>query len=1162
MNKSKGYYFGRYKILTDKYSGPDFSRRCFIFPGQGAAFPGMIKDEYFNFKTIQGKFLLANSLAKKFNLLKISNYILNPDKLKKETVPVTANLALFTTELAFFDILISSKITPKIITGHSFGEYAALVASGIMTFEEMFNIVYYRDIFCPPANSLGFMVAINADVKKIEQILAKNDYYISNINSPQQTVISAPKNSIAEIAQILESEKIKYKILYNIPQPYHSPYLKDVKNKIEQLLLNKKFSFRKPEIPLFSSVLNKLIDKNNFKKEDIIKILTNQIITPVNFIKQIKSINNLGYFNFLEIGPKKLFSTFVENIMADTGKEIKTGVALDFLQKEENVVSQFIAPKNNKLFSLIENTIAEIAGYEIKKISPEDNFQEDLNIDSIKKADILLTILNKLNIYAGDDFNTSKFISIKDVIFYIERTMETGRAKEKISTEPDQLEKELNFKRYVFAPVKNPLNNDYRNDKRKDEIFLLNIADILKNRDISLKKIASFFKEKETKEERLNIIIRADNTDFNFDKILLLFKFFREFLNVIKRENFNLILFSSGSLSGKEANPYFYCLSSFLKSLKKELPGVFFKHIHSDKIQNEKAVFDIVLKEIHEPLMIDVLYKNGRRFTFTPKFIKEGRGPDLNEKSVILAIGGAKGITFSLLKNISRKYKPTIYLAGRSPKENKTVYANIAEFKKENPKIYYESLNACDIKSMEKLFFEIKKKHGKIDLVLNGAGVVKIGFLKNKTDEDIAYEFNNRVLPAFNILNLSLKYKPKRIINFSSVISKYGSAGQSIYTSANELVSRLTAKYNLILKKFGSSAVAIHWPPWDRIGMTSNKGVFQKLNEYGVSLLKPEKANGLFLSDLSFSGNEPIYYLSDSDNLSYNFALNNLNQYKSLIGEVSDPFNISASKLVFKKLFDLSKDNYLKDHKIKGVCYVPAAAGISMFLCLGSMYFKKFPVLKNIAIYNPIIVKEKPVKCFLEAERKKQLHVFSIKSNVSHFYCEAEIGKGKKAPHHNLMKAGKEIAKSSIYSDHYSKSGLYLGPIFQNINKAFIDKNGNPFFTVDNSKLLPVFKLEVYDKLVQWIDVLFQAVGAAALDSNFGAIPVKISKLSFFPKTKISNYIYAIPSKTKFTNNGIEGNAAIVNEKGEIILELTGIFLKKIGEYENNKLKMKEYKNG
>lgn len=1145
MNKNKGYYFGQYEILTAEYSGHDFSKRCFVFPGQGSAYPGMARNEYLNSKIIQKKFLLANTLAKKLNISKISDYILNPDKIKKDEIPVITNLALFTLNLALFDVLIPLKIFPKVITGHSFGEYAALVASGIISFEEMFEVVYHRDIFCPPANSLGFMIAINADVEKTKRALAKNDYHISNINSPKQTVISTSKNSVVEIAQILESKNIKYKILYNIPQPYHSPYLKDVKNKIEQLLLSKKFSLKKPEFPIYSSVLNKLINKKNFKKKDVIEIFANQIITPVNFIKQIKSINNLDCFNFLEIGPKKLFSTFIEDIITDANRdEIKTDFALNFLQKEQKEVVKPSRQKNNELLSSLSNVIKEITGYKAK-ISQEDKFQEDLGIDSIKKADILLTALNKLNIYTGNDFSTSRFIKIKDVISYIEKSAKNRQAEEEAPIKSSQSKENVDFKRYIFKPVKYPLNAIYQKNKRKKEIFLLNIIDIIKNKNASLKKIKSLIGKGGKKP---NIIIKANDIEFNSNKILLIFKFFKEFLKTTKKNDFNLILLSYNGQSNQKAEPYFYCLSSFFKSVKKELPGVFFKHVHLDKIQNEKNILNIVSKEIDEPITTDVLYKNRERFIFMPKIINDkGKKLNLNEKSVILAIGGAKGITFSLIKNISKKYKSVIYLAGRSPEENTSVSTNIAELKKENSKIYYKSVDACDVKSTEKLFSEIKRAHKKIDLVINGAGVVQIGFLKDKTDEEIAYEFNNRILPAFNILNLSLKYKPKKVINFSSIISKYGSAGQSIYTSANELVSKKTTEYNSLLKKDGSNAVVVHWPPWDKTGMTSNKGVSQKLSEYDVSLLKPKKADELFLSDVSFSNEEPIYYLGDFDDLSYNFTLNNLKQYEPLIGKVSNPFNISASKLIFEKLFDLSKDNYLKDHKINGACYVPAAIGISMFFCAGSIYFKKFPILKNINIYNPIIVKKIPTKCLLEAKRKKQhSSTFSIKSNASHFYCEAEISEKINPSRQNLIKINGRSAKNFIYPSSPIQNSLHLGPVFKNIEKVIFNKNNKPIFAINNSKLLPIFGFEFYDKLIQWVDSLFQAVGATTLNNNFKAIPTKISKISFYPETQISNYVYAVPSKIKATSNSIEGDAVLINENGEVIIELTKIFLKKI----------------
>ena len=119
----------------------------------------------------------------------------------------------------------------------------------------------------------------------------------------------------------------------------------------------------------------------------------------------------------------------------------------------------------------------------------------------------------------------------------------------------------------------------------------------------------------------------------------------------------------------------------------------------------------------------------------------------------------------------------------------------------------------------------------------------------------------------------------------------------------------------------------------------------------------------------------------------------------------------------------------------------------------------------------------------------------------------------------------------------------------QCIDKALLDKDDNPFFRIDNSKLLPVLNCGIYDKLIQWIDVSFQALGAIGLKHNRKIIPVKVSKLTTFFHNKISNYLYIIPSVPRPKQKTAKGNVVVVNEGGEIILEMKGVFLKTISMY-------------
>jgi len=1139
VNKSQGYYFGSYDITMDKYSGEDFSRKCFIFPGQGSASPGMFKQQYLSFEIIRKKFEKADSLAKKNKLQKISDYILNPKKIKEDKLPIVRNLALFTMEVALCELLVSRKNIPKIITGHSFGEYAALVASGVVSFEEMFDVVYYRDYFCPKANSLGFMIAVGANGNEIKSILRKEKFYISNLNSYQQTVVSVSPDIIDKIEKIFKEKKVKYKILSDVPQPYHSPYLNEVRNKIKKYIENKKINFKKPQIPLFSSVIKKLIDENNFKEDDIKNILINQITTPVNFIFQISSIYKLRCFNFIEFNEKNIFSSFVRNILAE--KEIKADFILNILKLEKKAASKYLSPENSKLFSLVSKVIGEITGYEIEKISFEDRYQEDLGIDSIKKADILLTVLNESKINPGEDFNTSKFESIKDTVDYLKNAEKGAGLKGN-----QYLERKFLFGRYVFSWEEKMLNDYFLMPDKKNKHIFFKMEEIYTAKEKILERLTQFFKENSG--QYLNIIICADYEEFNRDSIILFFKFWKLFLETAKTGKFNLILASFG-----KACPCVDGYASFFKSMKKELPDAFFKHIHFEDNVEEKEMLGVIQKELREPLGIDVLYKKDRRFISVRKNAKKIKNKlELGENSVILAIGGAKGITFSLIKNISKKYKPAIFLAGRSSREDKSVQANIKELKKNNSRIYYESLDARDENSLEKLFSKIKNKHKKIDLIINGAGAVNISFIKYKSDEEAERELSNKIIPALNILKLASKYGSKKVINFSSIISKYGSAGQSIYTMANEIISSLTAKYD-----FG---YVIHWPPWDGIGMTEQKGVLRNLKEHGVSLIKPEKANELFSSDLVSCDSKSVYYMDKDDDLLYGFSLNNFISWEPLIGKLTEPFNISAQSQIFEKIFDVSGDFYLKDHQIKGASYVPAAVGITMFFCLASMHNKKFPILENVNIYNPIIIKDSPLKCYLKIERKKDFYDFSIKSNVPNFSCQTKSMQEEKTIHHAVNKPDREILTGSIYSDYYFKDSLYLGPTFQCIDRAFLDKNDNIFFRIDNSKLLPVMNCGFYDKLVQWIDVSFQALSATGLKDNLRFIPVRVSKLTVFFHNRISNYLYAIPSITKFDSKEIKGDVVIVNENEEVILEMKDVSLRSIYKYDENKLKIIKYK--
>lgn len=1129
MNRIRtvGHYFGRYDIGTEEYSGADFSRICFIFPGQGSAVPGMFKRHYLGFESVREMFRKADILVERNGLGKVSDYIVRPGNVAEETLPIVRNLALFTMEVALHEALVAKGIVPEIVTGHSFGEYAALVASGTVPFEEMFEIVRYRDTACPKANALGFMIAVGSDEAGVADILKGEAFHVSNINSHRQTVISVAPGDVGRTEAILKGSGTAYKVLSDVPQPYHSPFLDGTREKMRAYVRGLEISVREPKIPLFSSVSRRLITRDNFREEDIRTILIDQLTAPVDFVFQISSIHSLGCFNFMELGERGTFSSFVGNILA--GSEIKTDSVANVLKSEKTESAKVIDTENSKLLSLVSRIIGEITGYEIEKISFEDRFQEDLGIDSIKKADILLTVLSESKIDPGEDFNTSKFGSVRDTVEYLRAAEKEIPAKSKKPLP----ERKTSFGRYVFSWKEAPLSGNLPLPEKETGSVLIDAKDISLNPEKTLETLIRFLAGNIG--SRPVVMIRAESEDFEVAKMLGFFRFWNAFLRTSGTEGFDLALIASG-----DRNPLVDGYASFLKSMKKESPDMFFRYIRFDDDVPEPEVSAVVRKEFRRSSGEDVLYRKGKRFVSVRERAGETEGgPGIDGHSVILVIGGAKGIAFSLVRNISRKYKPTIFLVGRSPESDASVRANVGELRKDNPNIRYESLNARDADSLKGLFSRIRNGYGKIDMVINAAGTVSIRFIRDKDERDAEREFRDKVVPAVNIMRLASEYRVGRVINFSSVISKYGSAGQSMYTSANAVLAGVTAGYG-----FGS---VIHWPPWDGVGMTRQQGILRNLNEQGVSLLKPGTADELFSVDLVSGGPGEVYYMDENDDFLYGFGLNGFADWKPLIGTLADPFSLSARIPVFGKTFDRSADSYLKDHLVGGKSYVPAAVGLMMFYRSADMCGIGSPVLENFTVHNPVIVRDEPLACELKIEMGADDGRLSLKSSVLHFSCRAKGSYGTRPVGCEIGPIDGKTSTDPIYSDRRSEDGLYLGPTFRSIGKSFSDDEGKPFFRIDNTVLLPVLGLGSYDRLIQWVDASFQALGIAGSDDGRQSVPVGVSEFAVFPDTRISDYLYVMPLVKRSASGDIRGDVTVVNEAGETVLGMKDVFLRNIG---------------
>ena len=408
-----------YNISFKKYSGVDFSKKCFIFQGQGGIENGMGKYYYENFDLVKKLFDEADKFLLKRGKKRVSDFIVGHDKIDDDKLHIYGNIALFVLETGMFRILVDKNLTPSIITAHSFGEYAALVACGCVSFTDMLDIVYNREFLSEEKNVLGYLVAVRESEGNILDIFKNFDgkYYLSNINSDKQVVLSVSSAELKKLEYFLSKNKLKYKVLENVPQPYHSPLMYGSREKFKKYLKNRKFKISSPEIPIFSSVLRKKIKKGNFQEKEIMLILENQLTEPVNFIYKIKEIFKDDIRTFVEIGVKRIFIDIIADIL-NNNSEYKTYFGGDFLisknfYREENASNENIY--DGKLVKTLKYLVSKTTGYDLASIRLEDRFQEDLKIDSIKKADVVFRFLEE-NRIPGDNIELSKIDNLSSIL--------------------------------------------------------------------------------------------------------------------------------------------------------------------------------------------------------------------------------------------------------------------------------------------------------------------------------------------------------------------------------------------------------------------------------------------------------------------------------------------------------------------------------------------------------------------------------------------------------------------------------------------------------------------------------------------------------------------------------------------------------------------------
>jgi len=279
---------------------------AFIFPGQGSQYVGMGKDFYETFPCAKEMI----DLAEKVSGIPMKELLFE----ENENINITkyTQIAMLADELAIWSVLREKGVESAVNAGLSLGEYAALVASGVMTPEDAFRVVTKRGEFMQEAVPTGgaMTAVLGADTAVIEKICEETEGIVSiaNYNCPGQIVITGEQQAVDAAATALKEAGAKRCTPLNVSGPFHSAMLLPAGEKLAAELEH--VEIHEIAVPYITNVTADYVTDPSQVKE----LLKKQISSSVRWQQSVERMIADGVEAFIEIGPKKSLCGFMKRI--------------------------------------------------------------------------------------------------------------------------------------------------------------------------------------------------------------------------------------------------------------------------------------------------------------------------------------------------------------------------------------------------------------------------------------------------------------------------------------------------------------------------------------------------------------------------------------------------------------------------------------------------------------------------------------------------------------------------------------------------------------------------------------------------------------------------------------------------------------------------------